>query len=226
MAVLTPSQQARIRQELEEVFVEPGSPLSAFVNDEGYIKAGAPVSAFPNDAGYVLPGSAVSQFTNDAGYLQPQIMIVQDQKPAGTAGGTFTSGAWQTRDLNTIQYNSIPGASLASNRVTLPAGTYLVKASAPAFYVGNHKTRLYNFTGSSTLIAGSLEMSFQGSTGYDQTRSFVLGSFTLVGNTAIELQHRCYATRSTDGFGGFNSSNASTWGEVETYSQVEIQKIG
>jgi len=69
MAVLTPSQQARIRQELEEVFVEPGSPLSAFVNDEGFIKAGAPVSAFQNDAGYAVIGSNISQFVNNVGYL-------------------------------------------------------------------------------------------------------------------------------------------------------------
>ena len=31
----------------------------------------------------------------------PSIAIIEDQKSAGTAGGTFTSGAWRTRDLNT-----------------------------------------------------------------------------------------------------------------------------
>jgi hypothetical protein len=85
MAVLTPSQQARIRQELTEVFVEPGSPLSAFVNDEGFIKAGAPVSAFTNDAGYVLPGAAVSQFTNDAGYITTRLTMHLETTVAAAA---------------------------------------------------------------------------------------------------------------------------------------------
>lgn len=29
------------------------------------------------------------------------IVILQDQKAQNTDGGTFTSGAWRTRDLNT-----------------------------------------------------------------------------------------------------------------------------
>ena len=28
---------------------------------------------------------------------------IQDEKPSGTAGGTFTSGAWRTRDLNKLK---------------------------------------------------------------------------------------------------------------------------
>src|SRR5690242_14620433 len=39
------------------------------------------------------------------------------------AGGTFTSGAWRTRTLNEELRNTL-GASLASNQITLPAGSY------------------------------------------------------------------------------------------------------
>ena len=51
---------------------------------------------------------------------------VRDEKAANTPGGTFTASAWQKRDLNTVKTNQISGASLASNQITLPAGTYHV----------------------------------------------------------------------------------------------------
>ena len=63
---------------------------------------------------------------------------IQDQKPQGTNGGTFTSGAWRTRDLNTVLTNTITGASLADNQITLPAGKYYVEASAPAYQTFAH----------------------------------------------------------------------------------------
>ena len=47
--------------------------------------------------------------------LFPPFLHIQDQKPQGTYGGTFTAGAWRTRDLNTVLTNTITGASLAAN---------------------------------------------------------------------------------------------------------------
>ena len=41
-------------------------------------------------------------------------LIVEDQKASGTDGGTFTSGAWQTRDLITEGCNNISGAGVVS----------------------------------------------------------------------------------------------------------------
>ena len=62
----------------------------------------------------------------------PPFLHIQDQKPQGTHGGTFTSGAWRTRDLNTVLTNTITGASLATNQITLPAGKYYVEADVPS----------------------------------------------------------------------------------------------
>ena len=74
--------------------------------------------------------------------------IIGDQKSAGTEGGTFTSGAWQTRDLNTEISDPDGIISISSNQFTLAAGTYLVNASAPAHKVNGHQIRLYNTTDS------------------------------------------------------------------------------
>ena len=40
------------------------------------------------------------------------------------AGGSSTAGSWQTRPLNTTDYNDISGAYLSSNQIFLPAGRY------------------------------------------------------------------------------------------------------
>lgn len=44
----------------------------------------------------------------------------------GVTGGSATIGAWTTRALNTTIVNTITGASLATNNITLPVGKYLV----------------------------------------------------------------------------------------------------
>jgi len=146
-----------------------------------------------------------------------QTMIVEDQKTSGTAGGTFTSGAWQTRTLNTEVLNGISGASLASNQITLPAGTYDVRFVAPAAGVSLHKAKICDITHSTDLIIGSSEDIYNTAS---VTKSTGFGRFVLSGETVIELQHYCSATGSTQGFG-----QACGFSVVEVYAHVEIQKI-
>ncbi len=35
-------------------------------------------------------------------------------------------GGWHTRNLNTVRENTTAGASIASNQITIPAGTYRI----------------------------------------------------------------------------------------------------
>jgi hypothetical protein len=146
---------------------------------------------------------------------------VQDQKSSGTNGGTFTSGAWQTRDLNTVVTNNISGASLSSNQITLPAGKYRIKANAPAQGVNAHKAKIYNITGAADLLIGTSENATDPvTTDNVVTKSTVSGEFTLGASSSIELQHRCVDTEATAGYGP-----ASGFGVVEVYSYIEIWKL-
>ena len=77
----------------------------------------------------------------DALELKHNLLHIRDEKAQNTAGGTFTSGAWRTRDLNTVKTNEITGASLAANQITLPAGTYWVEWSAPAYVVNQNQSK-------------------------------------------------------------------------------------
>ena len=62
----------------------------------------------------------------------------QDQKSSNTDGGTLTGGSFITRVFNTVVTNSISGASLSSNQITLPSGTYYVWGRAPT--IGTART--------------------------------------------------------------------------------------
>ena len=151
--------------------------------------------------------------------LQPPYVLVEEQQASGTAGGTFTSGAWQTRALNNKVEDTQGIATLATSEVTLPAGIYQISGRAIGSAVAQHQTRLYNVTGSAVLLNGTSEDC--GVATGASTRSFVEGQVTLGVTTTIALQHRCNTTVATTGFGV-----ACGFGEVEVYSRLEIWKIG
>ena len=170
-------------------------------------------------------GQVLSKATNtdlDFSWATPSVTVqtatFNETQSSGTQGGTFTSGAWRTRNLQTTQFNGITSASLASSQITLPAGTYYVSAGAPAFYVNEHQVRFQNITDSTTAILGSNAGS--GQSLILQTQAVLSGTFTITGTKVFELQHRANTTKADNGFGvGLG------WGS-EVYAQVSITKVG
>src|SRR5210317_2031503 len=79
------------------------------------------------------------------GIFESQLLHVRDIKIYATDGGSAVVGT-QTRDLNTVETNEISGASLSSNQITLPAGTYFIMATSPSYKTGNSKAVLHNVT--------------------------------------------------------------------------------
>jgi hypothetical protein len=144
--------------------------------------------------------------------------VFTDVKSSGTNGGTFTTGAWRTRDINTSQYNGITGASISSNQITLDAGTYLIAVDTSAYDVNGHQTRFYNITDSAVSLTG--QSSFSLTTSDAQTHANLEGVITIAATKVFELQHQCQVTRSTNGFGIGNSFGDNV------YSIVSIAKIG
>lgn len=150
------------------------------------------------------------------------IIILEDQKTTGTAGGTFTSGAWRTRTLNTEVADTGGNCSLSANQFTLDAGTYEIEASAPAFFVFRHQIRLQNVTDGTTTLVGTSECT-DNTVANDQSRSFIWGRFTIASSKAFEIQHQCQNTLATNGLGlavgtGFTVAN-------ELYTQVWLRKV-
>jgi len=119
--------------------------------------------------------------------------IFQDQKSQNTNAGVFTSGAWRTRDINTSVANTITGASLASNQITLGAGTYNITAYAQAEQVDKHQLRFYNITDSAEAIAGLPQMTEVA--GYGANTAILVGNIVISASKVFELQHRCNTTK-------------------------------
>lgn len=195
------------------------SPLTTLGSVDGtadkFILLDATDGALKAVLGDNLPGSGASGGSSFRGPL----LQVRDEKSTGTDGGGFTSGSWQTRDLQTTSLNDITGASLATNQITLPAGTYFIIASAPAFSVDNHKIRLRNVTDGSTTIVGS--SSWNDSTANEaSTRSVLAGQFTISAEKDFEIQHIANTTQATNGYGV-----AAGGSEVEVYTDVTIWQV-
>jgi len=141
------------------------------------------------------------------------VAILTDVKTQGTRGGTFTSGAWQVRDLNTEAYDPDGIVTLSSNQFTLVSGTYYVWWSAPGYSVTRHQSRLWNVNGNNQEELGdsvytptSVQVHSQGA--------------AIISNGTYRIEHRCQTTQSNNGFGV--EANFTT----ERYTRVVIIKIG
>ena len=143
--------------------------------------------------------------------------IICDQKSADVDAGTFTSGAWRTRDLNTELYDPDGIVSISSNQFILAAGSYLIEWSCPAMRCGRHQSRLYDITGSAVIQLGKSAFTDTGVDG-DQTDSVGAARITISANNTYEIQHRCSTTENTMGLG----NGADFGGEI--YTVVKIYK--
>ena len=140
---------------------------------------------------------------------------VRDEKTSGTAGGTATSGSFLKRTLNTTLTNEISGASLSSDVITLPAGTYYINARVP-FYsnVEYVKVKLRNTSDSTDALFGS--NNYQNGFVNDY---WVIGRFTIASQKNFELQYRIGLTIASEGLG-----HPSTYG-TEVYADCQIWKV-
>lgn len=167
------------------------------------IKVGGIVVARVDSTGFTL------------GTAEPYI-YVRDEKASGVSSGTFTSGAWRTRTLNTKVNDAGGVATLASNQITLTAGTYRFRARAPAYKCGSHTAKLVNVTDSIEYVGS---VAFSDSAANPQTDSFVVGRFTIASAKVFEIQHQCLVTRADNGFG-----TPLGGGVVEVYAELELWK--
>ncbi|MCP5037160.1 MAG: hypothetical protein GY945_06115 [Rhodobacteraceae bacterium] len=145
------------------------------------------------------------------------LLHVREEQTSGTDGGTFTSGAWRTRVLNTEVTNEITGASLVANQITLPIGTYHIAGRAPGYRVEEHQAILYNVSDAGTEIIGSSSRSAAGA--YCITDSKIGGRFTIAAEEIFEIRHQCNTTRATTGLGSAASFT------TEVFTDVMIWKV-
>lgn len=160
--------------------------------------------------------SGLYGFSNPAVFVPPYVNI-QDQKASGTDGGTFTSGADQTRTLNTVDSDGGGVATLASNQITLQPGIYTYHITAPAQGCNRHQAFLYNVTDAVVVKRGTSEIA--NSAASAQTCSIIRGKMVLTVAKVLEVRHRAETTKATNGFGV--GANFGT----EVYTVAEFWKL-
>lgn len=149
--------------------------------------------------------------TFEKGARIPYLELV-DRKSRFSSGGTFTQGAWRTRDLTDLNFNEV-GASVSLSpsagsgaSITLTRGVYYCEIECPAFSVNEHVARLADVTvnpgdGADVLVIGTSEFALDESPARAQTRSKISGRFQITGTRTLTIQHRCSSTQLVDGFG-------------------------
>ena len=142
------------------------------------------------------------------GIFESQLLHVRDEKAQGTDGGGSGNGVL-TRDLNTVKVNEITGASLSSNQITLPSGTYYVEGMTSAFVPSDTQLYLYNVTDSSFEVDG-LSLT--------NNVPLMSGRFTISAQKVFEIR---YNSSNGEPTGRGRNSNEST----EVYTDVKIWKV-
>lgn len=147
----------------------------------------------------------------DTGSLTP-VLWVCDEKNGSTSGGTSVATD-QRRTLNTVRKNTITGASLSSDVITLPAGTYRLSASAPAYNVGVHRA-------SAQITSSGGSISITGQSAYSPSPSTIsMAEFTVTASATVSIQHFTNSAVA----GGLGVS--TNMGGSNVYTDVFIEKV-
>ena len=171
--------------------------------------------------------NAELEFAADSGGKFESYAIISDTKASNVNGGTFSSGAWRTRDLNTENADADNIVSISSNQFTLQAGTYLIKFQSTGYHVHRHITRLRDITNSANKGYGI--MAYSNISNATSNISPGMARVTISGATVYEIQHACQTDKSTNGMGSntyINDSGSYTDNTESNsvYTIVEIYK--
>ncbi len=109
-------------------------------------------------------------------------------------GGYAVPQGWNVRPFNIIITNTITGASLSSNRVTLPVGTYYIQAKANAYSSRTFQSAIYNVTAGSYILFGIMGFANGGTDDQGGGNSIVSGVFTLGAQSQLEVRFGAYET--------------------------------
>lgn len=163
--------------------------LSAFTGDSGSggVKGLVPAPAAGDAAAAkFLKADGTWAAIATAASVAPDVIVV-DQKTSGTTAQASSNNA--TRELNTVVRNANSVASLASNQVTLPAGTWFIRAHAPTT-AHSGRAYLYNVTDAAVVAYGV-------STGATVERSEVTAVVTIAASKAFSIRQTTTAGSGT-----------------------------
>ncbi len=145
--------------------------------------------------------------------------LVVDKKTAGTPGGSFITGNWRVRDLNTILFGAQNIRGVTNNTVQIHSSPYLYFGWAPANSVDRHQTRVEDTTNNDIIESGSTVTANALNT---HASNSIFSGFIPAKSPPVDITvfHRCDTTKNTDGFGiaGFGP-------QEEIYAVIFLLKL-
>ncbi len=147
------------------------------------------------------------------------LLHIRDEKTANTDGGASLANDFQTRVLNTvIGVNEISGSSLASDTITLPAGTYEIQCTSPSVETTKTKVYLYNKDDAEYTIIGQNQ--YSRGVLIQANYAYLYGQFRIEVETDFEIRLWTNEAEATNGLGKKMND-----GELEVYTEVMIRKL-
>ena len=131
--------------------------------------------------------------------------------------GSYTTGDWRTRDIDTEITDEDDIVSISSNQFTLQAGTYLINFGCSMYHCNRHAIRLQNITDSTTAGVGNPNMGYTYS-----ALLFTTGvcRINIASAKVFEVQGYPSTTKTGNGM-GFNMVNGSCHEtRVEIYKEA------
>ena len=200
-----------------------GDEVSATVTVEGIIERSTSAENVTGTSDVVYPTVAGTKEMIDThggagGTFENELLHIREEQTSGTHGGASSATTYNIRVLNTVKTNEIAGASLSSNQITLPAGTYYIDAWSSANKTATTKQFLYNVTDAAYELVGSQKDISAASAVTADVR--VKGRFTIPAEEVFELRTYTFSALAASGLG-----KATALGHVEVYSEVLIWKV-
>ena len=167
-----------------------------------------------------LPAISGASLTNlPASGLFTSYALLADVHSASSANlGSFTSGDWRTRDINTKLADPDSIVTLSSNQFTLQAGTYLIKYNVPAYGINRHAVRLRNITDSSS--AGQATAVYLNAGIKHMFAAQGAARVVISGQKVFEIQGQAETTKSDNGFGFTMITGPSELVQVEIFKEA------
>ena len=224
---------------VDKIFVKLGTTASIGVPGDDTVGLAQLASGTPNFLlGFDGSGDPTEIDPSTLGGTDlSQRITVEEQQTFGVDGQTLDSAnGYEDRVLNTIVENTITGATLTSNTVSLPAGDYIAFAFAhasPAVFTNPPsprlvKARLRDTTNNVTLANGSAEFLIRDDSVSNNAQANVkseitFASFTLAGTADVNLQ---MGVSIETAMGGQGDTLATSLTEPNVYARLTLIKIG
>jgi len=165
--------------------------------------------------GAKLTQTQMQQLMDNTTYLKDtanQVIYAENQQLASVNGGTKTSGSWETVTLNTKVFDPESVATLASDVLTVPVGTYIMHFWQRFYRVDHGIVRVFDTTASTAIGSGSATRTASGGNVEGRSEGILIATFSVP--TGLRLETRVETTRADDGGG----SAANLAGELERYA--------